>query len=120
MRQGYQHGVSDSPKNVSSNPLSLDENITVSNRSRSVSYTHLLELRPGWTEKVAVVMTGGNNDPEDWKAIIGTKAYKEELARRFKDNGSPLKIAIVVDMWLTGFDAVSYTHLDVYKRQAYT
>ena len=57
-------------------------------------YRKLLELRPGWTEKVGVVMTGGNNDPEDWKAIIGTKSHKEELARKFKDNGDPMKIAI--------------------------
>ena len=49
-------------------------------------------------------MTSGNNDPEDWKAIIGTKSHKEELARKFKDNDDPMKIAIVVDMWLTGFD----------------
>lgn len=52
--------------------------------------------------KIGVVMTGGNNDPEDWKEIIGTKSHKEELARKFKDNDDPMKIAIVVDMWLTG------------------
>lgn len=40
-------------------------------------YHELLELRPGWKDKVGVVMTGSNNDPEEWKAIIGTKAYKE-------------------------------------------
>ena len=70
-------------------------------------YRRILELRPNWTEKVAVVMTQGNNDPEEWRKIIGNKAYKEELARKFKDNDSPLKIAIVVDMWLTGFDVPS-------------
>ncbi len=78
-------------------------------------YRKILELRPSWTEKVAVVMTGGNNDPEDWKAIIGTKAHKEELARRFKDNDDPLKIAIVVDMWLTGFDVPSLATMYIYK-----
>ena len=64
-------------------------------------YRKLLELRPTWNEKIGVVMTGGNNDPEDWKEIIGTKSHKEELARKFKDNDDPMKIAIVVDMWLT-------------------
>ena len=78
-------------------------------------YRKLLELRPDWTEKVGVVMTGGNNDPEDWKAIIGTKAHKEELARKFKDNNDPMKIAIVVDMWLTGFDVPSLATMYVYK-----
>lgn len=60
-------------------------------------------------------MTGGNSDPEDWKEIIGTKAHKEELARKFKDNNDPMKIAIVVDMWLTGFDVPSLATMYVYK-----
>ena len=78
-------------------------------------YRKLLELRPTWNEKIGVVMTGGNNDPEDWKEIIGTKSYKEELARKFKDNDDPMKIAIVVDMWLTGFDVPSLATMYVYK-----
>ncbi len=78
-------------------------------------YQRILELRPAWTEKVAVVVTQGNNDPEEWQKIIGNKARKDELARKFKDNGSPLKIAIVVDMWLTGFDVPSLATMYVYK-----
>ena len=78
-------------------------------------YRKLLELRPTWNEKIGVVMTGGNNDPEDWKEIIGTKSHKKELARKFKDNDDPMKIAIVVDMWLTGFDVPSLATMYVYK-----
>ena len=78
-------------------------------------YRRILESRPNWKEKVGVVMTGGNNDPEDWKEIIGTKHHKEELARKFKDNDDPMKIAIVVDMWLTGFDVPSMATMYVYK-----
>lgn len=78
-------------------------------------YRKILEMRPLWKDKVGVVMTSGNNDPEDWKEIIGTKAHKEELARRFKDNNDPMKIAIVVDMWLTGFDVPSLATMYVYK-----
>lgn len=78
-------------------------------------YRKILALRPDWNEKVGVVMTGGNNDPEDWKEIIGTKSHKEELARKFKDNNDPMKIAIVVDMWLTGFDVPSMATMYVYK-----
>lgn len=78
-------------------------------------YRKILELRPDWQEKVAVVMTSSNNDPEDWRAIIGNKSHKEELARKFKDNNDPLKIAIVVDMWLTGFDVPSLATMYVYK-----
>ena len=78
-------------------------------------YKRILELRPAWTEKVAVVMTSGNNDPEEWRQIIGNKRHKDELAKKFKDNSSPLKIAIVVDMWLTGFDVPSLATMYVYK-----
>ena len=78
-------------------------------------YKRILELRPAWTEKVAVVMTSGNNDPEEWRQIIGNKHHKNELAQKFKDNNSPLKIAIVVDMWLTGFDVPSLATMYVYK-----
>lgn len=78
-------------------------------------YKRILELRPAWTKKVAVVMTSGNNDPEEWREIIGNKHHKDELAKKFKDNNSPLKIAIVVDMWLTGFDVPSLATMYVYK-----
>lgn len=82
-------------------------------------YNRILELRPTWgeknNEKVAVVMTSGNNDPEEWRDIIGNKSYKAELAKRFKDNNDSLKIAIVVDMWLTGFDVPSLATMYVYK-----
>ena len=81
-------------------------------------YQRILKLRPDWTEKVGVVMTQGNNDPEEWREIIGNKAHKEDLARKFKDNNSPMKIAIVVDMWLTGFDVPSLATMYIYKPMA--
>ena len=90
--------------------------------SRSIAlktYHKMLELRPAWgkkgKEKVAVVMTSGNDDPEDWREIIGNKHHKEELAKKFKKADDPLKIAIVVDMWLTGFDVPSLATMYVYK-----
>ena len=80
-------------------------------------YHKIHELRPQWKDegKVAVVMTSSNKDPEEWREIIGNKAHKNELAVQFKDNSSPLKIAIVVDMWLTGFDVPSLATMYVYK-----
>ena len=78
-------------------------------------YKKILKLRPAWTEKVEVVMTSGNNDPEEWRQIIGNKHHKNELAKKFKDNSSLMKIAIVVDMWLTGFDVPSLATMYVYK-----
>ncbi len=78
-------------------------------------YNRILELRPGWTEKVGVVMTESNKDPEEWRKVIGNKHHRDEMALKFKDNNSPFKIAIVVDMWLTGFDVPSLATMYVYK-----
>ena len=78
-------------------------------------YKRILELRPSWTEKVKVVMTGSNKDPEEWAPVIGNKHHRDELAAEFKDNDSPFKIAIVVDMWLTGFDVPSLATMYIYK-----
>lgn len=78
-------------------------------------YNRIMSLRPGWKEKLAVVMTSGNQDPEEWREIIGNEARKRELEKLFKDDNSPLKIVIVVDMWLTGFDVPSLSTMYVYK-----
>jgi len=78
-------------------------------------YEKILELRPNWDEKVKVVMSGSNKDPEEWHEIVGDKSYKKELENKFKDDEDPMKIAIVVDMWLTGFDVPSLATMYVYK-----
>lgn len=78
-------------------------------------YKRMLELRPDWEEKVKVVMSTSNKDPEEWTRIIGNEQYKKELARKFKDDNDPMKIAIVRDMWLTGFDVPSMATMYVYK-----
>ena len=78
-------------------------------------YHKMLELRPDWDEKVKVVMSTSNKDPEEWTRIIGNEQYKKELARKFKDDNDPMKIAIVRDMWLTGFDVPSMATMYVYK-----
>ena len=78
-------------------------------------YKRMLEVRPRWQKKVKVVMTESNKDPEEWRAVIGNKHHRDELAKEFKDNNSEMKIAIVVDMWLTGFDVPSLATMYVYK-----
>ena len=77
-------------------------------------YQRLLEMRPEWTEKVHVVASPGNKDKEEWHQIINDRTNKEN-AKLFKDDDSPMKIAIVVDMWLTGFDVPSLATMYVYK-----
>ncbi len=82
----------------------LEGKAMIVSMSRKVAinlYKEILEIRPNWNEKVAVVLTDNNDDPEDWHDIVGNKAYREELALSFKDKNSKLKIVIVVDMWLT-------------------
>ena len=78
-------------------------------------YKKIVEMRPNWTEKVKVVMTSANSDPEDWAPIIGNERYRKELAAKFKKNDDPMKIAIVRDMWLTGFDVPSLATMYVFK-----
>jgi type I restriction enzyme R subunit len=77
-------------------------------------YRKMLELRPEWTEKIHVVASAANNDKEEWHDVIDAKRNKE-YAALFKDDNSPMKIAIVVDMWLTGFDVPSLATMYVYK-----
>ncbi|MCY3924577.1 MAG: type I restriction endonuclease subunit R, partial [bacterium] len=76
-------------------------------------YGELVRLRPEWEHaddeagEIKVVMTGSASDPPDWQPHIRNKARREALARRFRDADDPLRIVIVRDMWLTGFDAPS-------------
>ena len=67
-------------------------------------YKKFLELRPDWKNKVHMVITSNNKDDEKMQKAIGSKKDKKQLEIEFKDMDSEFKIAIVVDMWLTGFD----------------
>ncbi len=108
--------ILDHYENYRANLLTGKAMIVAYSRAIAIAiYKKILELRPGWSEKVAVVMTESNKDPEEWREIIGNKRHKEELAKKFKNNDDPLKIAIVVDMWLTGFDVPSLATMYVYK-----
>ena len=78
-------------------------------------YNKILELRPTWNKMVKVVMSSDNKDSPEYKKLIGTDSYKKELERKFKDDKDPMKIAIVVDMWLTGFDVPSLATMYIYK-----
>ncbi len=78
-------------------------------------YRIILEKRPEWKQKVKVVLTSSNQDDEDWHDIIGNKSYRDGLMLEFKDDASEFKIAIVVDMWLTGFDVPSMATMYIDK-----
>ena len=76
-------------------------------------YRELVRLRPDWHHEadergaLKVVMTGSASDPADWQPHIRTKSRREALANRFRDAADPLRVVLVRDMWLTGFDAPS-------------
>ena len=76
-------------------------------------YRELARLRPDWHEddddkgSIKVVMTGSASDPLEWQPHIRNKTRREGLAQRFRDPSDPLKVVLVRDMWLTGFDAPS-------------
>ena len=78
-------------------------------------YYRLMEMRPAWKEKVGVVMTMSNQDPEEWFDVCGGATHKKDMERKFKSDDDPMKIAIVVDMWLTGFDVPSLATMYVFK-----
>ena len=95
---------------------SLDGKAMVVCMSRRICiglYAELVRLRPDWHHRddgqgsIKVVMTGAASDPPDWQQHIGNKARREALAKRFRDAADPLRIVLVRDMWLTGFDAPS-------------
>ena len=76
-------------------------------------YRELARLRPAWLDDddrhgtLKVVMTGKASDPPDWQRHIGNKARREALAKRFRNPADSLRMVLVRDMWLTGFDAPS-------------
>ena len=76
-------------------------------------YAEVTRLRPDWHHEddkqgsVKVVMTGRASDPTDWQSHIRNKPRREELANRFRNPVDPLRVVLVRDMWLTGFDAPS-------------
>lgn len=78
-------------------------------------YRIILEKRPEWNDKIKVVLTDSNKDDDDWNELTGTKEYRKQLGYEFKDINSPLKIVIVVDMWLTGFDVPSMATMYIDK-----
>lgn len=87
--------------------------VAMSRRIAIDLYKEIVELRPEWHSddlmagKIKIVMTGASSDPAEWQKFIGTKASRETLAKRMKDKNDELKLVIVRDMWLTGFDVPS-------------
>ena len=74
-------------------------------------YDEIIKLRPDWHNaddnmgSVKIVMTGAASDPQEWQQHIGNKTRRDLLAKRARNPQDPLKLIIVRDMWLTGFDA---------------
>ncbi|MDE4084640.1 type I restriction endonuclease subunit R [Planococcus maritimus] len=87
--------------------------VVMSRRIAIDLYQEIIKLRPEWHSDddkkgvIKIVMTGTSSDPEHWQPFIGNKKRRDDLARRMKDVNDELKIVIVRDMWLTGFDVPS-------------
>ena len=87
--------------------------VAMSRRIAVDLYDEIIKLRPQWhsddvmSGKIKIVMTGSSSDPESWQKHVGTKSTRETLAKRMKDKNDELKLVIVRDMWLTGFDVPS-------------
>lgn len=87
--------------------------VVMSRRIAVDLYNEIVKLRPHWHNKddregkIKVVMTGSASDRSEWQQHVRNKKGREDLAKRMKDVNDPLKIVIVRDMWLTGFDVPS-------------
>ena len=81
--------------------------VAYSRRTAYTMYKKFLELKPEWKNKIHMVITSNNKDDEEMQKAIGSTKDKHQLEKDFKDYNSEFKIAIVVDMWLTGFDIPS-------------
>lgn len=87
--------------------------VVMSRRIAVELYDAITALRPQWHSDdlsrgaIKVVMTGSSSDPPEWQRHVGNKASRETLARRMKDPHDELRLVIVRDMWLTGFDVPS-------------
>ena len=81
--------------------------VAYSRQSAFTMYNKFIELKPEWKNRVNMIITSNNKDDEEMQKAIGSKKDKKQLERDFKDEKSEFKIAIVVDMWLTGFDVPS-------------
>jgi type I restriction enzyme, R subunit len=96
--------------------LALDGKAMVVCMSRRICvdmYNAIVQLRPDWHSDdddkgiLKIVMSGSASDRVEWQPHIRNKQRREALAKRFKDPGDPMKVVIVRDMWLTGFDCPS-------------
>jgi len=87
--------------------------VCMSRRICVALYGEIIKLRPDWhsdndeSGALKIVMTGAASDPREWQRHIGGKKRRELLAKRIKDPDDALRLVIVRDMWLTGFDAPS-------------
>ena len=87
--------------------------VCMSRRICVALYRELVRLRPDWHHEdddkgiLKVVMTGAASDPPEWQPLIRNKTRRETLAKRFRNADDPLRMVLVRDMWLTGFDAPS-------------
>jgi type I restriction enzyme, R subunit len=84
--------------------------VSMSRRIAIDLYNEIIRIRPNWDDSddkkgvIKVVMTGSASDPENWQQHIRNKTRRKEIEKRFKNASDPLKLVIVRDMWLTGFD----------------
>jgi len=84
--------------------------VCMSRRIAVELFEQIIKIRPDWYDKdlkkgaIKVVMTSSSSDPENWQIHSTTKQNRKAIGDRFKDDKDPLKLVIVRDMWLTGFD----------------
>ncbi|MBR3617844.1 MAG: type I restriction endonuclease subunit R, partial [Acholeplasmatales bacterium] len=79
-------------------------------------YNVIIKLRPEWKEMIAPIVTESNKDTQEMRELFKNSDYRKEVGEEFKREDSKLKIAIVVDMWLTGFDVPDLDVMYLFKK----
>lgn len=79
-------------------------------------YHKIIALRPSYEEMIVAIVTESNKDNQELRDLFGSKLDRQKIAQEFKSENSKIKIAIVVDMWLTGFDVPDLDVMYIFKK----
>jgi type I restriction enzyme R subunit len=85
-------------------------------KAAMILYNEMISLRPEYKDIIAAIVTESNKDNEEMRNLFKNSIYREKMARDFKSEKSNIKIAIVVDMWLTGFDVPDLDVMYLFKK----
>lgn len=85
-------------------------------KAAMILYNEMIALRPSYKDMIAAIVTESNKDTDEMRELFKNSTYRDNMAKEFKSEKSSIKIAIVVDMWLTGFDVPDLDVMYFFKK----